>query len=72
MAIEAYQNGEGSQVFKVKQPIKGRIELKSTELADRAQIVPGVQRVSAREIVFQCEDMPAAYRTFRTIVGLAG
>ncbi|MBW6471914.1 MAG: M55 family metallopeptidase [Anaerolineaceae bacterium] len=72
LAIQAYQNGEGSPVFKVKQPIQGKVELKSTELADRAQIVPGVQRISARDIVFQSEDMPAAYRTFRTVVGLAG
>lgn len=72
LAIQAYQNGGGSQAFKVKQPIQGKVELKSTELADRAQIVPGVQRISAREIVFQCEDMPTAYRTFRTVVSLAG
>jgi len=72
LAIQAYQNGEGAQVFRVKQPVQGKVELKSTELADRAQIVPGVQRVSARDIVFQSEDMPTAYRTFRTVVGMAG
>jgi len=72
LAIQAYQNGESAQAFKVKQPIQGKVELKSTEFADRAQIVPGVQRISARDIVFQSEDMPSAYRTFRTVVGLAG
>jgi len=72
LAIQAYQNGESAQAFKVKQPIQGKVELKSTEFADRAQIVPGVQRISARDIVFQSEDMPTAYRTFRTVVDLAG
>jgi D-amino peptidase len=71
-AIEAFQNGNGSVVFNVKQPVQGKIELKSTELADQAQIVPGVQRSSAREVVFTSEDMKTAFLTFKTVVGLAG
>jgi D-amino peptidase len=72
LAIEAFQNGSGPAAFKVKPPVQGKIELKSTELADQAQIVPGVQRISAKEIVFVSEDMPTAFRTFKTVVGLAG
>lgn len=72
MAIQAFQNGEGPEVFKVKQPVQAKIELKSTELADRAQIVPGVQRISAKDIVFVAEDMPTAFQTFKTVVALAG
>jgi D-amino peptidase len=72
MAIQAFQNGEGPEMFKVKQPVQAKIELKSTELADRAQIVPGVQRISAKDIVFVAEDMPTAFQTFKTVVALAG
>lgn len=72
LAIQAFQNGSGPAVFKVKQPVQGKIELKSTELADQAQIVPGVQRISAKEVNFVSEDMPTAFRTFKTVVGLAG
>jgi len=72
LAIQAYQNGQGAKEFKVNTPIHGKIELKSTELADRAQIVPGVLRPSAKEIVFTCEDMPTAFRMFKTIVAMAG
>ncbi len=72
LAVQAFQNGKGSEVFKVKQPVQAKIELKSTELADRAQIVPGVQRISAKDIVFVAEDMPTAFQTFKTVVALAG
>lgn len=72
LAIQAFQNGSASAVFSIKQPVHGKIELKSTELADKAQIVPGVQRISAKDIVFVSEDMPTAFQTFKTVVALAG
>ena len=72
LAIQAYQNGEGAQVFKVSEPVQGKVELKSTELADKAQIVPGVRRTSAKVLEFIAEDMPTAFRMFKTVVAMAG
>jgi D-amino peptidase len=71
-AIQAYQNVQGAQVFNVSQPVHIKIEFKSTEMADKSQIVPGVQRLSSKQMIFKSEDMATAYRTFRTVVRMAG
>jgi D-amino peptidase len=72
LAIQAYQNGQGAQVFKVSQPVQIKIEFKSTEMVDKSQIVPGVERLSSKTLLFNAEDMPTAYQTFRTVVRMAG
>ncbi|HSM25081.1 MAG TPA: M55 family metallopeptidase [Anaerolineaceae bacterium] len=71
-AIQSFQNGQGAEVFKITQPVSVQVEFKSTEMADRTQIIPGVERVSGKFIQYETDDMPAAYQMFRTIAGLAG
>lgn len=71
-AIQTYQNGQGSVVFKVTEPVKIKIEFKSTEMADRAQILPMVERISGKVVQFEENDMPSAYRMFRAVAGIAG
>ena len=71
-AIQSYQNGQGSQVLKIKQPVEVKVEFKSTEMADRTKIIPGIQRLSGKEIIFTSENMSTAYQMFRTVAGLAG
>jgi len=71
-AVQAFQNGQGSQVFKVTQPVQMRIEFKSTEMADRTQIIPAVERLSGKVVQFVEKDMPSAYRMFMAVAGIAG
>jgi len=71
-AIKAFQNGQGPAVFHVNQPVRIEIELKSTEMADYVQIIPGITRLSGKLISFQADDMPAAFALFKTLVRVAG
>jgi D-aminopeptidase len=49
-----------------------RIEFKSTEMADRTQIIPAVERLSGKVVQFVEKDMPSAYRMFMAVAGIAG
>ena len=40
-------------------------------MADAAAILPGAQRTGGKRVEFTAPDMPAAYRAFRSLVGLA-
>ena len=40
-------------------------------MADKAELLPGSQRIDGRKIEVTLEDMPAAYRAFRAAVTLA-
>lgn len=71
-AIQNFQNGQGAQVFKVTKPVQVKVEFKSTEMADRTEIIPGVDRISGKLVQYQVNDMPTAYQMFKTVAGIAG
>ena len=50
---------------------RSRCEFIRSEKADAAAILPGAERVGGKRVEFTAEDMPAAYRAFRSLVGLA-
>lgn len=53
-------------------PVKIRMALRHTAMADRVQFFPGITRLDGRTISFETETMLAAYRLFRAVVALAG
>lgn len=71
-AVQSFQNGQGAEVFKVTQPVQVKVEFKSTEMADRTQFIPGVERISGKLVQYQVKDMPTAYQMFKAVAGLAG
>ena len=70
--IKAYQAGKGTEPLKVQNPVKIKIAFKTSDMADRASIVPNTKRVEGRCILFETNSMLDAYRTFRTMIGMAG
>ena len=56
--------------FKLGIPIKLTVELQSSDMADRAMLIPGVARKD-RTLFLIAEDMPKAYSAFRAIVLLS-
>jgi D-amino peptidase len=48
-------------------PIKITVELQSSDMVDRAMLLPGVSRED-RKLCFNAEDMPRAYSAFRPFI----
>ena len=53
--------------FVLKTPVTMMVELNSSDMADKAMLMPGVTR-SGLKLSFTAEDMPAAYSAFRALV----
>jgi D-amino peptidase len=62
--------GSAATPLRLGTPITVKVELTSSEMADRAAWLPGAQR-QGRTIYYTAEDMPMIYRAFRTIISLA-
>ncbi len=56
--------------FVVQRPIKLTVEFVSSDMADRAMLMPGVAREGLR-LSFTAEDMPKAFAEFRALVLLS-
>ncbi len=55
----------------IEAPIMVAIEFITTEMADKAVLLPGSTRLDGTRIQFTAADMVTAYRSFRAAVGLA-
>lgn len=70
-AVQKHLNHQSPPPFHLPAPIQTRIAFLSSDMADRASRLPGVERLDGREISFSNPDMPTAYRAFRAAVSLA-
>ena len=70
-AVQKHLSKQSPPPFRLPAPIQIRIAFFSSDMADRASLLPGVERLNGREVSFSCPDMPAAYRAFRAAVSLA-
>ena len=68
-ALQAHLKGK-IKPMKLTPPVKGMIEFKDSNMADAAQLCPGVERVDGRKIAFTAKDPAEAYLTFRALVSL--
>ncbi|MBN2549601.1 MAG: M55 family metallopeptidase [Anaerolineales bacterium] len=57
--------------FRLVEPVQVTIEYASTDMADKAILLPGARRLDGRRIEFSAADMPGAYTSFRAAVNLA-
>lgn len=53
--------------YLIGSPVKITVELVSSDMADRAMLIPGVEREGLR-LSFSASDMPSAYSFFRALV----
>jgi D-aminopeptidase len=57
--------------LRLQVPVTVTIELVTSDMADRAAIVPGARRLEGKRVELAADDVPSAYRAFRTAVSLA-
>lgn len=70
-AVQRLGQGQAAPPFKLPAPIKVVIELFSSEMADKASLLPGTKRLDGRQVELLARDMPEAYFGFRAAVALA-
>lgn len=71
-AVAGYKEGRSPSPLQVELPVRITIEFLNTAMADSASLLPNLNRIDGRRIEFLAEDMPGAYRLFRSAIGLAG
>ena len=71
-AVKKYRAGNNPLPLKIEAPISVEVDFRSSDLADKVEIMPGIIRIDGRRIRFSCETMPDAYCEFRKIVNMAG
>jgi D-amino peptidase len=70
-AMRRLQEEEAFQPLQVETPVRVTIELVTSDMADRAAIVPGAERLEGKRVELEAGDAPTAYRAFRTAVSVA-
>jgi D-amino peptidase len=70
-AVRRLKEGQAPPPFVLPAPLQIAVELVSSDMADRANLLPQVERLDGRRIEFSAADMPAAYRLFNAAVMLA-
>jgi D-amino peptidase len=70
-AMARLEAGQVPQPLSLPTPVKVTIELVTSDMADRAAIVPGARRLEGKRVELTADDAPSAYRAFRAAVSLA-
>ncbi len=70
-AVLRFRRGEGPARLKADAPLTLEVAFHTSDMADRAELLPGVQRKDARTLRITVGDMPAAYKAFQAAVDLA-
>lgn len=63
--------GTAPAPFGVTAPITLQIDFVQSEMADRAMLLPGSERLEDRRVAYTAPDMVTIYRVFRTLLALA-
>ncbi|MBN1146622.1 MAG: M55 family metallopeptidase [Anaerolineales bacterium] len=69
-AVERLRGGQAPKPLRLETPLHMALDLISSEMADRAALLPGAQR-QGRRIEYDAADMPTLYAAFRCAVALA-
>jgi D-amino peptidase len=69
-AVKRRAAQDAPKPFVLKTPVKVTVQLNSSDMADRAMLMPGATREGLK-LSFSAEDMPAAYSGFRALVLLS-
>jgi D-amino peptidase len=70
-AVRRLQGGDAPPPLRFEEPLTVTLELVHSDMADRAAILPGAQRLAGRRVEIVADDAPTAYRAFRSAVALA-
>jgi D-aminopeptidase len=70
-AVQRVREGESFCIYQPALPVTVEVEFNQSDMADRASLCPGASRGEGKRVSVTTEDMPAAYRVFRTLLALA-
>jgi D-amino peptidase len=70
-AVDNFLKGTAPAPVMQTYPVTVGVDFLYSDMADKAMLLPGSQRIDGRKIEVTLEDMPAAYRAFRAAVTLA-
>lgn len=70
-AVSRLRASQAPPPLRLPPPITVAIEFVSSDMADRAANMPGARRPVGKRVEVAADDMPAAYRAFRSLVTLA-
>ena len=69
-AIQRLKDGQAPKPLKLPAPTTMTIDFVQSEMADRAELLPGAHR-AGRRLQYTAPDMPTLYAAFRTALALA-
>ena len=70
-AVRGLRAGQAPQALHFEAPIQATLELVTSDMADRAALLPGATRLEGKRVEITVEDAATAYRAFRSAVALA-
>ena len=70
-AVRGLRAGQAPQALHFEAPIQATLELVTSDMADRAALLPGATRLEGKRVEITVEDVTTAYRAFRSAVALA-
>jgi D-amino peptidase len=69
-AVQRLKKGDAPKPYSVTTPVRVSVEFLTSDMADRAERIPGARR-DGLKVTISAPDMSAAYVTFRAAAGLA-
>jgi len=70
-AKKAVKNSGKANPFTVEPPLRLEMDVVSTHMADRVELIPGIQRVSGRCVAYECDDFLELFRAMRAMILIA-
>jgi D-amino peptidase len=70
-AIQRLETGDVPQPLSLETPAAVSVELVTSDMADRATVLPGAHRLEGKRVTYTADDMLSAYRAMRAIAALA-
>lgn len=70
-AVQRLSAGKAPAPLRLELPVTVKVELVTSDMADRAAICPGARRREGKQVELVADDVVAAYRGFRALVALA-
>ena len=70
-AVRGLRAGQAPAPLRLEVPIRATLELVTSDMADRAALLPGAERLEGKRVAITVDDAVTAYRAFRSAVALA-
>ena len=70
-AVSRFGAGQAVEPFRTDTPVTMAADLVTSEMADKAMLIPGARRSEGKRVEITADDMPTAFRTMRAAFSLA-